>query len=640
MDHERLYLGTANGWIYQSRDDGKSWTRLSRIGNRDDLVLKKILVDPANSRHILVGAYVPVGKADGGIYSSNDGGTHWSSAPGMEGQSVRALTFAPSNSKIVVAGTLEGVFRSSDGGAHWEQISPKASAEIHEVESLAVDPADPKIIYAGTWHLPWKTVDGGKHWSNMKQGIIEDSDVFSIIVDPRQPNLVYLSACSGIYKSEDGGAKFAGGVSQNKAQGIPLTARRTRVLRQDPNHPEIVFAGTTEGLYRTFDGGEHWIQATGPDIIVNDVYVDPANSKHVLLATDRGGVLASEDGGDSFLPSNSGFSARYIDAFTGDAQHSLTVYVGVVNDKQAGGVFVSHTQGLSWSQLSAGLDGRDVFALGQAPDGTILAGTEHGIYRLKGAVWGRAGDDSAATESTAAEPVAASSSKPARRPPQSPAKAHPGAKARAAAAPAVLKDFDGSVSSFALSGETLYAASSIGLLRSASSGLTWTLVSSIPPDAWRLVSAANGTVVAASLGAVEMSTDGGNTWRPVALPAKINQILALSVDGQGDVWIGDRDGVYFSADKGTTWRTPVNLVVRNVNSIFFDEHANRILVTAYEPATVGFAVAIPSMHVTSWDTGWDLRFLRPVGDHLIAATLFDGIVVQPRMVDSAEVAKH
>jgi photosystem II stability/assembly factor-like uncharacterized protein len=128
MDHERLYLGTANGWIYQSRDDGKSWTRLSRIGNRDDLVLKKILVDPANSRHILVGAYVPVGKADGGIYSSNDGGTHWSSAPGMEGQSVRALTFAPSNSKIVVAGTLEGVFRSSDGGAHWEQISPKASA--------------------------------------------------------------------------------------------------------------------------------------------------------------------------------------------------------------------------------------------------------------------------------------------------------------------------------------------------------------------------------------------------------------------------------------------------------------------------------------------------------------------------------
>ena len=36
---------------------------------------------------------------------------------------------------------------------------------------------------------------------------------------------------------------------------------------------------------------------TGADVIVNDVYVDPRDSKRVLLATDRGGVLASQDGG-------------------------------------------------------------------------------------------------------------------------------------------------------------------------------------------------------------------------------------------------------------------------------------------------------------------------------------------------------
>ena len=64
-------------------------------------------------------------------------------------------------------------------------------------------PVDPQVIYAGTWHLPWKTTDGGAHWKNMKQGIIDDSDVFSIMVDPKQPQVVYASACSGIYKSED-----------------------------------------------------------------------------------------------------------------------------------------------------------------------------------------------------------------------------------------------------------------------------------------------------------------------------------------------------------------------------------------------------------------------------------------------------
>jgi len=638
-NHLHLYLGAANGCIYQSQDGGKTWARLARIGNRDDLVIDNILVDPANPKHLVVGAHV---VADGDIYVSNDGGITWTGEPEMQGQSVRALTWAPSDPKLLVAGTLEGVFRSTDTGAHWERISPKDSAEIHEIESLAIDPVDPNVIYAGTWHLPWKTTDGGKSWTSIKQGIIEDSDVFSIVVDPKQPSVVYLSACSGIYKSEDGGGKFTGGVGVNKGQGIPSTARRTRVLMQDPNHLDTVFAGTTEGLYRTFDAGKYWMQTTSADVIVNDVYVDPANSKHVLLATDRRGVLASDDGGDSFVPSNSGFFARQVTAFTGDVQHPATVYVGVVNDKEAGGVFVSHTGGLSWKQLSDGLDGRDVFSLGQAPDGTILAGTEHGIYRLKDGQWQRVGDDAKAAGAAAVAVVesapAAPSRQPARKAAQRAAARQPG-KARSAVA-ATLKSFDGTVYGFALTGETLFAASSEGLLRSASGGVTWSVVASVAMDESRFVAAAKGNVVAASLGAVKLSTDGGNTWQTVKLPAKVTQVSALSVDGQGEVWVGNRDGVYLSMDKGASWRTLPGLEVRNVDNLYFDEPANRMLVTANAPATTAYAVAIPSLQVSSWDTKWNLRFVRPVGDHLVAATLFDGIVVQPRMVDSALVGKQ
>jgi len=628
-NHEHLYLGAANGWIYESHDGGKRWVRLSRVGQRDDLIIDHILVDPADPKHLVVGAQV---LADGGLYISNDGGVTWTSQPEMQGQSVRALTSAPTDPKILVAGTLEGVFRSVDSGAHWERISPK---EIYELASVAIDPADPNTIYVGTWHLPWKTTDGGKTWTNIKQGIIEDSDVFSIVVDPKQSNVVYLSACSGIYKSDDGGAKF------DKVQGIPSTARRTRVLMQDPDRLDTVFAGTTEGLYRTDDAGKYWMQTTGSEIIVNDVYVDPADTRHVLLATDRGGVLASDDGGDSFLPSNSGFSARYIAAFTPDAQHPATVYVGVVNDKEAGGVFVSHTGGLNWSQLSDGLDGHDVNSLGQAPDGTILAGTQHGIYRLKDSVWQRAGDDASAAVAGAAEPgeggKAKSGQKAAR---QSEVRPRLPAKTRRPAAAATLKNFDGSVYGFALTGDRLYAATSQGVLRSASSGLTWSLVASIPMAEWRFVAASKANVVAASLDAVEMSADGGNTWRAVALPAKMTQVLALSVDGQGDVWVAGRQGVYLSSDKGASWQMLKGLYVRSVNSLFYDGQANRMLVTSSEPGTEAFAVEIPTLRVSSWDTGWNLRFVRPVGDHLVAATLFDGIVVQPRMVDSAEISQH
>ena len=324
-DHAHLYLGTANGWIYESHNRGLNWMRLASVGKRDDLVLDSIVLDPANPKHLIVGGWV-LDHPDGGLFVSDDGGHTWTSQAEMRGQSVRALTISESDPKIVVAGSLKGVFRSTDGGARWTQISPPDNNEIHEIQSVAIDPKDPNVIYAGTWHLPWKTKDGGEHWDRMKgEGthlIIDDSDVFSIIVDPTASKVVYLSACSGIYKSEDEGARF------DKIQGIPSTARRTHVLLQDPHHLQTVFAGTTEGLWRSDDSGKTWAATTGPEIIINDVSVDLDDPRHVLIATDRGGVMASDDGGDTFHPSNNGFSARQIVTLKRDVNRPATLYVG------------------------------------------------------------------------------------------------------------------------------------------------------------------------------------------------------------------------------------------------------------------------------------------------------------------------
>ena len=269
-------------------------------------------------------------------------------------------------------------------------------------------------------------------------------------------------------RAENGGEKF------QKMQGIPSTARRTRVLMQDPQNLNIVFAGTTEGLYRTGDSGTTWVRTTGPEVIVNDVYVDPANTNRVLLATDRGGVLASNDGGYSFLPSNNGFSARQITSYIGDAAQPATIYVGVVNDKAWGGVFVSDNGGLSWSQKSCGLNGQDVFSLGQASDGTVLAGTGHGIYRLQGELWSRV--NSVSSERA----VKATDLRRRRRRlrtcqacRQAAAASVPKKTAEAAPAADV---FDANVNAIARAGDTLYAATSEGLLRSVTAGESWKLV--------------------------------------------------------------------------------------------------------------------------------------------------------------------
>ena len=631
VDDSHLYLGTATGWIYESRDGGGKWTRLASVDKRDDLALDSIVVDRANPKHILIGAWV-LGSADGGLYVSNDGGASWKSDPDMQGQSIRALTPAPSNPQVLVAGTLKGVYRSSDGGEHWNLISPQASQELHEVESIAIDPVDPQIIYAGTWHLPWKTTDGGAHWTNIKQGIIDDSDVFSIIVDAKDAKTVYASACSGIYKSQTAGESF------KKVQGIPSTARRTRVLMQDPTNLNIVFAGTTEGLYRSVDAGANWQRMTGPEIIVNDVFVDPKNTNRVLLATDRSGVLASNDGGKSFAASNEGFSARQVTAYIGDLQHPDTIYVGVVNDKTFGGVFVSSNGGVNWVQKSAGLDGHDVFSLGQASDGTVIAGTGHGIYRLQGDLWSRVEDVSAPVP----PPPPVSPGKRKRGGVAS--KGVPAQKIRTAnvrkTQPEGKNLQDASINSIARAGDTEYAATSEGLLRSVNAGTSWKVVDGPARQNWNFVASEKSTVVLANLHSAMISVDAGEKWEPVQLPEAVDQLGALAVDDSGGVWIGGRKGVFVSDDHGASWQSLKNLFVQDVDSIFFDEGSHRLLIASNNKNNFVFALQLPDRTVRYWTAGWHLRIVRPVGNHLVGATLYDGIVIQPPVADSSQATLH
>jgi photosystem II stability/assembly factor-like uncharacterized protein len=624
-----LYMGTDTGWIYRSDNGGNSWERTAHIAKRDDLVIDEILVDAQNPKRLLVAAYCK-DKPDGGLFISEDGGHSWYQQAQLSGQSVRSLGRAPSSPEELVAGTLKGVYRSMDGGKHWTLISPEGSTEIHEVESVAVDPNDPNVIYAGTWHLPWKTTDGGAHWVNIKEGIIDDSDVFSIIVDPKDPQVVYASACSGIYKSVSGAEPNSREMGKrfSKVQGIPSTARRTRKLGQDPNNRDTVFAGTTEGLYRTIDGGQHWDRMTGDDIVVNDVWVDPANSNHVLIATDRGGVLSSIDGGVSFSASNRGFSNRQVVAIASNLTGS-TVYIGLVNDKSDGGVFKSTDGGVTWLQESGGLGGRDIFSLAVAADGTMLAGTAHGIYRLSDGSWGDANDAAPAVQTTAATPL------PAKKP--APAHAAHGKKpvARRAVARAATpaRRVDAAFYALVSTDHSLYAGTSDGVMVADAMGHDWKLVTSLTmPDA-HFVAVHHKMVLAASLKRMALSLDDGATWDPVPLPAELTMVAAVAVDEKGNLWTGGREGVYYSTDYGGTWKTIPNLFVTQVDNIYADDAGHRVLVTAANSQFV-FSAGLPNYHVTFWDTGWPLRFVRPVGDHLVGASLYDGVVVQPKMIES------
>jgi photosystem II stability/assembly factor-like uncharacterized protein len=315
-----IFLGTADGHVFASKDGANAWELRGRVGSRLDAVVTRVV---ANEHELFASVWYQQ-DGGGGVFQSSDAGRTWKLL-GLEQEAVRALEIAPSQPQELVAGTRTGVFRSQDDGKNWTRISPAGDQELRNIDSIAIDIGDPTLIYVGTFHLPWKTVDGGKTWQPITAGVIDDSDVMSMRVDATDPERLYMSACSGIYRSENRGAQWT------KMQGIPYSARRTQALVQDPSNPKVLYAGTTEGLWVTRDGGESWTRTTSKDWIVNTVVVvgeKTGGRERVVLGTEGQGIQVSDDAGVTFAFSNRGFThtlVRQLVAHRNDPGHLVMI---------------------------------------------------------------------------------------------------------------------------------------------------------------------------------------------------------------------------------------------------------------------------------------------------------------------------
>jgi len=604
-DPNRVFLGTSTGVIFVSEDGGHNWSRFAKLGSGDDYVLDHIAIDPNNSKTIFVSAWSVQDQNAGDIFRTHNGGKEWEPLPAMHGKSVRAMALSASDPKIVVAGALDGVYRSRDGGNHWEHIS---DAGIKNIESIAVDPKNPNVVYAGTWHLAWKTSDGGANWQHINKGMIDDSDVFSIIVSSANSSEVFASACSGIYKSTSGGDQF------QKIQGIPFTARRTRVLKQDPSNPAVVYAGTTEGLWRSVDEGKTWKRMSHPEVVVNDVLIDPRNSQRVLLATDRSGVLASDDSAGNFSSSNHGYTHRYVSSILPDSKQPNTLYIGVVNDREFGGVFSSHDGGLTWQQKSSGLDGRDVFTLKQAGNGTLVAGTNRGMFELEpgNAVWHPI--NNVVLEKTVARTV----------------KLKTGKTKTVTSTSSTRSVLEGRVSDTDLGPSRWFAATSAGLFTSKDQGKVWMGGPIAGQQDFVSVQAQEGLVVAATRSSILVSQNAGAAWQPAALASYPINVRSVTVTPDGRIFVATREGAFHSADSGQSWNHVVaGLPDKDITSVTYDGSHKRLLATSGQTGVVFESSDGGSTWQRGPDSGFPLRRISVVHGHYVAATPFDGVIAQP-----------
>jgi len=602
---DHILLGTSTGQMFASNDAGRTWSRLARLG--DDYVLDHIAIDPQDSNRIYVSAWSVSSQQVGEIFRTRDGGRNWENLPAMHGNSIRALAMYKGNSKVLVAGALNGVYRTKDGGDTWERLSPTNSSDIKNIESIAVDPKDPNTVYAGTWHLAWKTSDGGANWQHINKGMIDDSDVFSVIVDHDNPSIVFASACSGIYKSETAGNLFA------KIQGIPFSARRTRVLKQDPTNENIVYAGTTEGLWKSTDLGKVWKRVSNPEVVVNDVMIDPRDSNRVLLATDRSGVMASTDGASNWTTSNKGYAHRYVSAILADNKDASTLYVGVVNDREYGGVFYSHDAGQHWLQKAAGLGGKDVFAVKQAPSGMLVAGTNHGMFSL---------EHNASEWHPMNVVVIEHSVKTAGK--------GKGSRKAATTTTFTKSQLESRVNDLELGSGRWLAATTTGIYSSTDQGKTWKGGQILGQKDFVSVRAEGSTVVAATHSSVLFSNDSGATWKQAGLPSYVVSIRSAAIASDRQIVIASREGAYRSGDGGATWEHVVNgLPGKDITSVSFDSTHKRLLATSDATGVIFESRDGGRSWQRGPDSGFPLRRVSVIGGRFVGATPFDGVVLQP-----------
>jgi outer membrane protein assembly factor BamB len=136
-------------------------------------------------------------------------------------------------------------------------------------------------------------------------------------------------------------------------------------------------------------------------------------------------------------------------------------------------------------------------------------------------------------------------------------------------------------------------------------------------------------MAAAGPDGVVLSTDAGSTWMPMGIPTMLTRIHRVAFSADGTLWLGAREGVYFTRDKGKTWLWIERLPFRDVDDLFYDPSMGKVLVSSRASDQV-YSIDPKTLHWTWSRTGYGIALIRAAGGRLVAASLYDGVLVEPQ----------
>jgi photosystem II stability/assembly factor-like uncharacterized protein len=316
-----FYVGSATGGVWKTTNRGTTFEPVF-----DDEVTASVgdvTVAPSNPNVVWVGTGEPQNRQSSpwgnGVYKSTDAGKTWQYMGLAETHHISRIVVHHNNPDVAYVAAVgrlwgaspeRGVYKTTDGGRSWDLVL--FVDDNTGTIDLVMDPGDPETLFAAMYQRRrtgygfngggpgsgiYRTTDSGANWQELTEGLPEgDMGRIGLGVYRGDGNLVFALVEArpgqGVYRSIDRGETW---------ERLSETNNRPMYYSQiwiDPNDPERIYLGGAN-MYRSSDGGRTFTSdaARGVHSDHHALWIDPANSNHLILGGD-GGLSVSWDRSD------------------------------------------------------------------------------------------------------------------------------------------------------------------------------------------------------------------------------------------------------------------------------------------------------------------------------------------------------
>jgi photosystem II stability/assembly factor-like uncharacterized protein len=423
------YVASASGGLWKTVNAGITWAPV--FDGQHVASLGAVAVAPSNPDVVWVGtgeanARNSVSWGDG-VYRSGDGGKTWQHCGLRDTHHVGRVVVHPREPDTVYVAALghlwgpnreRGVFKSIDGGKTWQHLlflGPDTGCI-----DLVMSPTDPQTLFAAAYQVRrgpyaggnpaggfgpdsglYRTRDGGRNWQRLTKGLPDrpigrcglaicrsDPRLLYAIVQTDRTNIKTVPGqaartnsdpdTGGIFRSTDGGETWA---KLNDLCPRPFYFGQVRV---DPRDPQRLYV-LGISLHVSTDGGKTFRAdgARGAHADHHDLWIDPADSDHLVLGCD-GGLYVSRDRGANWEHVQNLPLAQFY-AVSADMRRPYWVYGGLQDNGTWGGPSRTRSRegigAADWFRV-LGADGFHCQSDPADPD-TLYAETQYGgLYRV------------------------------------------------------------------------------------------------------------------------------------------------------------------------------------------------------------------------------------------------------------------